>query len=171
MKKILVILSLIVLITGNIFAQKGTSKYLNEKNGFKCFKLGDPINKYLDKLEIDKNNPGNYFVSDSSLLSIGNEIKIKFIIIKAYRDSIYSINVFSSPIYESKIMDILQTAYGLGTMPNRFIDKYRWISDKVLLNFDCTDNRWCLLVFTDLHLYSQKESDDYNKADKAINDI
>lgn len=174
MKKIifaLCLLSSIVGLNSHIYAQKGTDKYLDEKKGFKCFKLGDPINGYLDKLEVDKAHPGNYFVNDSSLLSIGDEIKIKFIIVSTFNDSIYSINVFSSPIYKGKIMNILQAAYGLGTMPNRYIDKYRWMSDSVLLNFDCTDSRWCLFTFTDLHLQSQRESGKYKQASKATNDI
>lgn len=174
MKKIIFTLCLLASITGlnsHIYAQKGTSKYLDEKKGFKCFRLGDPIKNYLDKLEVDKVHSENYFVNDSSLLSIGDEIKIKFIIVSAYNDSIYSINVFSSPTNKSKIMDVLQAAYGLGTMPNRYIDKYRWMSDNVLLNFDCTDTRWCIITFTDIHLYSQRNSDEYKKAKKATNDI
>lgn len=168
-------LCLVALITGSSYAQKGTANYLDEKRGFKCFVLGEHISKYSDRVEKIKGSDNNsYAVTDTTLLSIGEELPLKHIIIKTYNDSIYSISILALPKYSFKLRNVLITAYGAWSFqPNKYIEKYHWVSTnkEIDLYFDSESNKWCYATFKDLTLDLKRGKKEYQKTQEATNDL
>jgi hypothetical protein len=172
--KTFLMLCLIALITGNSFAQKGTSNYLNEKGGFKCFILGEHISKYSDKVEVSKDEAYTYSVKDSTLLTIGTDIKLNFIFLKTYNDSIYSISIMAKPEYANKLRKTFIAAYGAWSYrPNQFMDKYYWLSDgnKIELFLNAENSKWCYATFKDMELDLKKGKAKHEATQEAINDL
>ena len=165
---------IIVLVSVSIFAQKGTANYLSEKSGFKCFKLSDHISKYSDVIKPIKEDPGTYAVTDSSLLTIGEEIKLSHIFIKTFNDSIYSISLMAKPEYKYKIRSVLIAAFGAWTyQPNKYMERYYWMSSdrKIELLFDANNHQWCITTYKDNELDIKKGKSDNQKNKAAADDL
>lgn len=169
MKKI-ILFCLVAMVPIIVYSQKGTLKNLDNKMGFKSITLGAPISKYYGKVKIMRDSKDMYDVTDSTLLYIGNDIKLKFILIKTYNDSIFSINIFAKPNDSERIISIFNNAYGDYSKISTS-DKYFWYGEKVELVLDDSDSRWCLSVFTDRKLQFSKETKDYKNVKKDSDDI
>lgn len=173
MRKIICILYLAIFTIG-IYAQKGTPNYLTEKRGFKYLKLADPISNYMDRIKPMDQEPGTYIVTDSTLLNIGDEIKLSHIFIKTYNDSIYSISLMAKPEYKHKIRNVLVAAFGAWTFrPNKFMERYNWMSSdqKIDLLFDSENRQWCYVIYKDNDLDLKKGKAENNKNKKIADDL
>lgn len=150
-------------------------KILKQKNGFKCFQLGDSITRYLDKVELVKGSSDTYSAIDTTLLKIGDEIKLSMILIKTYDGKILSVSPMTKPEYSYKMLKVLLAAYGRWSYrPNRYMDKYFWYSPnkKVKLYFYGEKlDKWIFATFTDLELEAQKEKEEHNNTVDAVNDL
>ena len=156
------------------FAQKGTTNYLDEKNGFKCFTLATPISDYLDKVEPVKDDPGIYSVKDSTLLHIGDDIVLSHIFIKTFNDSIYSISLMAKPQYKLPIRRVFVAAYGVWSyQPNKYIERMYWMSEKrkVELLYDGSGVQWCIATFKDVELDIRKGKADNQRSKDAADDL
>ena len=175
MKRILMMLCLIALITGNAVAQTGSLESLEAKNGFKYFILGDSISKYSDKIEPVKGSNDTYSATDTTLLKIGNEIRLSMILIKTYNGKILSISPMAKPEYSYKILNVLLAAYGRWSYrPNQYMDKYFWFSPnkKVKLFFYGEKlDKWIFATFTNMELECQKSNREHNKTLNAVDDL
>lgn len=174
MKKVVFIILFLTLIAEQSIAQKGTSNYLSEKNGFKCFTLATPITNYSDKVSQMKEDPDFYSVTDSTLLYIGDEIKLSHIFIKTFNDSIYSISLMAKPQYKMPIRRVLVAAYGVWTyQPNRYMERYFWMSNdkKIELSFDGTGSQWVISTFKDMDLDIKRGKAEYQKSNTAADDL
>lgn len=175
MKKFLFVLCLIALITGNAVAQIGSPENLEAKNGFKYFILGDSISKYSDKIELVKGSNDTYSATDTTLLKIGDEIKLSMILIKTYNGRILSISPMAKPEYSYKMLNVFLAAYGRWSYrPNQYMDKYFWFSPnkKVKLYFYGEKlDKWIFATFTDMELDSQKSNSEHKKTLNAVDDL
>ncbi len=173
MKKLFILL-FAILSFSFVYAQKGTANYLSEKRGFKCFKLGAPISIYKDIVTPTKDNPNTYSVTDSTLFTIGNDIKLRHIFIKTFNDSVYSVSLMAKPEYRYKIKNVLIAAFGAWSFqPNKYIERYYWVSSdqKIELLLDCNYRQWCIVTYKDLEIDLKKGKLDFMKDKKAADDL
>lgn len=175
--KTFLMLCLVALTTSTMLAQVGTTNHLNEKRGFKCFSLGEPISKHNEKMKLlAETSVGTkeYTVTDTTLLSISDNIKIKAINLTAYNDTICSIGIMVEKKYNPNLLDVLRAAYGMGTKPNKYEDKYRWLSEgaKVLLTYDANFKyKYGVAIFTDMDIKAERDRAKLQKAKRSIDDI
>lgn len=158
--------------------QPGTENYLLVKRGFKIFKLGESINTYSKYVKFIRDEhetqEKTYLVTDQSLLSVGNDIKLSQIIISTYKDNILSISIFITKPYIDQFLSILQAAYGLGNQPNRFIKEYRWSSynNEIILSYDTEAMRnKALAMFLDKNISAKQKKEKQKRAEKDMNQI
>ena len=157
-----------------MLAQKGTRFFLDEKNGFKCFKLADRISNYMNVVKPVEDEPGTYSVKDSTLLLIGEEIKLSHIFIKTFNDSIYSISLMAKPEYKHKIRNVLIAAFGAWNyQPNKFMERYYWMSgnQNIELLYDASNHQWCIVTYKNTDLDLRKGKSDHQKDRKTADDI
>lgn len=171
MKRAILALCALAIATISLFAQKGTSAYLDEKRSFKGFVLGDSINHYADKIKPLKN--GWYEATDTTLLQIGDGIKLATIQIGEYNGLIRVVGGAAPKVYGNKIFDVFVAAYGTSFVrPNKFMDRYTWLSEshKVKLDYD-NESRFCTFFFTDMDLDAMKGKGEWQKTKEAVDDL
>lgn len=171
MNKILAVL-LILLASASVYAQKGTTGYLDEKRGFKTFVLGSPISDYANIVEQVPGNPDKYTVSDTTMLHIGDDIKLTLIQITTFDGKILSIGAVAHKEYGSKIFSVLKSAYGMVYhQANRYIDNYIWNANTCTLSFNNADTTWCVFILKDKELDNLKYQSDKAKTQSAVDDL
>lgn len=171
MKRAIFVLCALAMSAMSLFAQKGTSAYLDEKRSFKGFVLGDSICHYANQIKPLKN--GWYEVTDSTLLKIGDGIELATIQIGEYNGLIRVVGGAAKKTYGGKIFDVFVAAYGTGFVrPNQFMDRYTWLSEslKVKLDYD-NEGRFCTFFFTDMEIDAQKGKGEWQKSKEAVDDL
>ena len=156
------------LVALGCYAQKGTTAYLDEKKGFKGIVLGDSISKYKEMLVA---KDGGYEVSDSTLLHIGGEVKLSFILVKEYKGLVCSIDASAKKQYGTKLFDIFRSAYGNAYVQiNKFKENYIWLTENVELDF-LNDGKYSVFVYKDAKLEIQKAKEERAKINQAADDL
>lgn len=173
MKRLLFVWFFLFLTTLTTRAQElGKIENLDEKNGFKNILLGEVINS--DKYKYIGNGDGNSKFYDliTNDLKIG-QIPIESISIISYENRVHMIVVYFEKKHGISIENVLYKAYGLYTeRPNRFMDVYKWESNKVKMKLDYDDTTEnASLVFISKPISDLIGKEIANSAKKAVEDL
>lgn len=161
-------------------AKKGTIKFLVEKHGFKEIILGNDISTIKSSVVNDADSAVHsaaasmvmYRVINDDLLSVGDNIKLKSIVIGTFQGKIMSIFIKTEKLYGTNLFGTFKEAYGKPTMkPNEYIDEVMWVTKQVVLSSNMDKSREDEFVFVDRVLQDQMNDFNKNKVKKSATDI
>jgi hypothetical protein len=144
------------------------SDALEAKHGFQDIRLGSNIESFIKKQKVKPfKTPGKialdtaYLIKNSKDFNIG-DISIKLMIIRTFKDSIYSIEM---SIDRSRLDDLLKPlteSYG-SPETNNDVTQFYWESETVSMKIFLLNSLGVFnLIYTDKIL--KKELDEYNKS-------
>jgi hypothetical protein len=180
MKNILLVLCLVIMPLAS-FGQKevkpGTVQYLDFKRSFKEITLGMPISSIEDYLSESLDStmvgPGMiaYDVIDPEMLNISDLVQIESILVLAFESRVTMIYMKLAKPNGSKLHEVFTQAYGRGTKPNQFMDRFIWRGKAVVMMLDYNGLGEDSLLMVDKDLKSK--ADDYSVAQnkKALSDF
>ncbi|MGE9516633.1 MAG: hypothetical protein ACQPRJ_02415 [Solitalea-like symbiont of Acarus siro] len=128
MKKFLLLASMLLTLSFNAFSQQpGTPDYLSVKNGFKIFKLGAYIRNYTYSVRlISDDEVQRYEITDQNLLSVGDGIQLKRIVLYVKYGLITNIHVLLDRKYNEKFLATLIAAYGRPDIFSSASEAFSW---------------------------------------------
>jgi len=170
------------LLAISAFSQKpakiGTSKYLEEKRGFKNIRLGSEVASILDDLRESKDTtlgimPGVKFyeVVNSETLKVGSNIEIKKIIVGVFDAKIAIVSGYLKKGDGLIMKETFTQAYGNSTQTNQFMDKFTWYSKGVFLVLDNEGLREDSFLMVDRDLNDRIDELGKERAKKSVSDI
>lgn len=181
MKSILLTLSALF-ITLCVSAQKpakiGTTKYLEEKRGFKNIILGADISTIEQSISLSSDTsmgsmPGVKFyeVVDSDMKKVGETITLKKILIGSFNGKIAFLYMNLEKPNGSLLKKSFDEAYGGGYQNNRYIEKFIWHSKSVALSISYDRVVDDQVLMYDRILYDAIEKYGKEQSIKSVKDI
>lgn len=187
--KYLLLAGLLLTFSLTAFAQKpGTPDYLLVKNGFKIFKLGDPVEKHKEHVVLVSDNKRSgdklykvLLYTDLTFTSIGDSIIINAIFLTVNDGLITAISVFVKDEYKEPFLRTLQAAYGNGRKGALHIGDYTWDAHNNKYDIGLTykdnykedgyldGNGWA--IFHDYNLLGKQLKGSKNKSNNRIDDL
>jgi hypothetical protein len=144
----------------------GSLAYLDFRNGFRDLKFGDPPTQNMTVFE--EGGDTKFYRRSSDDLTIGNA-NIKEISYGFYKGRLYSVLLQTGGLINSRaLLAVLREAYGPGSRPNQFMDRYLWDGSKVLLYYDqkpISDD--AIAMFQSVPLRNERAADEKAKARKG----
>jgi hypothetical protein len=144
----------------------GSLAYLDFRNGFRDLKFGDPPTQ--DMKVFEEGGETKFYRRSSDDLTIGNA-NIEEISYGFYKGRLYSVLLQTGGLINSRaLLAVLREAYGPGSRPNQFMDRYLWDGSKVLLYYDqkpISDD--AITMFQSVPLRNEKAADEKAKARKG----
>ncbi|MDQ7947671.1 MAG: hypothetical protein AAGB30_11250 [Pedobacter sp.] len=159
-------------------AKMGTSKYLDEKRGFKNIILNSDISSIEKDIVETKDTtmgimPGVKFfeIINSEMKKIGDKAEIKKIIVGSFNGKIAIISMTLDKPNGSIMNETFKEAYGSGYKPNQFMEKWIWSSKNVMLVLDIDGLRVDTILMADRPLWAEIEKYGKEAAKKSVKDI
>jgi hypothetical protein len=148
----------------------GSLAYLDARNGFRDLKFGDPPLQGMRLVE--DHGDMKYYTQPSDDLTIGNA-KIKEISYGFYKGRLSTVLLQTDGLINSRaLLEVLRQAYGSGSRPNRFMDRYLWDGSRVLLYYDEKPiSNDAIALFQSVPLRNEQTTDEKAKARKGASDL
>jgi hypothetical protein len=178
MKYALLLLLVIPLLTSGQ-AKKGTLKFLEEKHGFKEIILGNDISTIKSNVQLATDTADTqidgitfYSVTNPEMLVVGQNVKIKKILVGTFENKITYIFIRTDKGYGESLMSTFKEAYGNPNMrPNQFIESWIWRSKSVVLSSNLESSHEDSFIFMDMLLNAKLERFKNDNAKKSSSDI
>lgn len=168
-----------------LFAQKtpkpakpGTLKYLDEKRGLKSIILGADVISIQNDIELDADSVDDqgdgiiyYNVINPELMSIGEDIHFKTIIVGVFDGRIARIAASMEKPNGRTLYETLKVAYGSGYKHNQFMDSYIWRSRYVLMKVDFEGFTEDTFLMADRDIQTEIEKYKKERSLQAISDL
>jgi hypothetical protein len=148
----------------------GSLAYLDFRNGFRDLKFSDSPPQGMRVVE--DHGDTTYYTRPSDDLTIG-DARIKEMTYGFYKGQLYSVLLQTEGLINSHaLLEVLRQAYGSGSRPNQFMDRYIWEGSRVVLYYDqkpISDD--AIAIFSSVPLKSEKEADEKAKARKGVSGL
>jgi len=140
MKHLLLVATVLLAASGNIYAQekepKPSLKALDEKNGFRTHHFGDDISQFTDLTIAEDDGDAKYYTSTDENLKIGGAT-IQRIAYGFYKGKFYEVSIKTEDYTNSRaLFEALKAQYGRPYQSNQYIEDYSWWGKVVSLNYD-----------------------------------
>jgi hypothetical protein len=148
----------------------GSLAYLDFKNGFRDLQFGDLPSP--DMRLIEDHGDTTYYTRPRDDLMIGQS-QLSWVAYGFYRGRLYTVLLSTVGLTNSRaLLEVLRQAYGRGTRPNPFMERYYWNSTHVVLSYDENPlSHDATVVFSSVPLESQKAADEKAKARKGVSGL
>jgi hypothetical protein len=146
---------------------------LERRNGFKDIKLGTPVDSVkviiLEKEFKERNEfPAKlYRVENDAYSSIG-EVKISRVELKAYKDTIYEIGVWTEK--DPRLMKALESLYGRADFDMKN-ETYFWKTENIVLKFRAEGKSKLVLTYISPPVHKSMKGDKDKKVEDIANDF
>ena len=146
---------------------------LERRNGFKDIKLGTPVDSVkviiLEKEFKERNEfPAKlYRVENEAYSSIG-EVKISRVELKAYKDTIYEIGVWTEK--DPRLMKALESLYGRADFDMKN-ETYFWKTENIVLKFRAEGKSKLVLTYISPPVHKSMKGDKDKKVEDIANDF
>jgi len=153
-------------------ARESAKSALDDKNGFRTYHFGDDISKYSSFVKREQDGDTKYYTQPNENLKIG-DATLKSISYGFYKGKLYNIFIQTSGVLDSrKVLDALTAQYGAGYQSNKYIERYYWFGNVVILSYDENSiTKAANIIFSSKAISEQKEEDKKLAAKKAASDL
>ncbi|MDE2058750.1 MAG: hypothetical protein KGL31_07560 [candidate division NC10 bacterium] len=147
----------------------GSITDLDEKNGFRDLKCGDALPEGMRMTE--ESGDEKYYTRQESLtIGAGTVTEIAY---GFYKGQLGAVQIRTKGLINSNaVQQAFEAAYGHPTQPNRFLEHYYWLGEKVSLAFKqnpVTNDALAIILCKSIQ--EKKKQDNQIKAQKGKGDL
>ena len=148
--------------------------FQNEPDGFRGIRWGTPVSTLPDEFQRldNENTPQKRYARKGDRQSIGNA-DLDVLIYTFYNDQFFSVFASASgPVNARALRDALESQFGPGSKPNRYLDRWFWHGAVTGISLNCIRAPQChLLIFSREISRLKREDDKRTGAEKAKGDF
>jgi hypothetical protein len=148
----------------------GSLAYLDFKNGFRDLKFGDsPTNDMVLK---EDGGDSKYYFRPRDELTIGRA-HMDRLVYGFYKNRLAAVLINTKGLWNSRaLLDVLRQAYGYGSQPNEFMQRYTWRSARVIISYDGNSiTRDASVWFFSIPLTDEEKADKEREARKGVSGL